>query len=97
MFHTAIVKSPTGIAAYRSTLACVFSYLRSLWCQIASGQIFNMDAIGELANLLMVRMLVIRKRGVTAHLTWPSLHSIICQQAGEHADYGWEEVFCKQP
>ena len=31
-----------------------------------------MDAIGELANLLMVRMLVIRKRGVTTHLTWPS-------------------------
>ena len=50
---------------------CV-SYLRSLWCEIASGQIFNMDAIGELANLLMVRMLVIRKRGVTTHLTWPS-------------------------
>ena len=40
--------------------------------QIASGQIFNMDAIGELADLLMVRMLVIRKRGVTTHLTWPS-------------------------
>ena len=34
--------------------------------------IFNMDAIGELANLLMVRMLVICKRGVTTHLTWPS-------------------------
>ena len=42
------------------------------WCQIASGQIFNMDAIGELANLLMVRMLAIHKRGVTTHLTWPS-------------------------
>ena len=31
-----------------------------------------MDAIGELADLLMVRMLVIRKRGVTTHLTWPN-------------------------
>ena len=59
-------------APRNAMLACVFSYLRSLWCEIASGQIFNMDAIGELANLLMVRMLIIRKRGVTTHLTWPS-------------------------
>ena len=53
-----------------SMLACVFSYLLSYGISFASGQIFNMDAIGELADLLMVRMLVIRKSGVTTHLTW---------------------------
>ena len=37
-----------------------------------SGLIFNVDAIVELADLLMVRMLVIRKPGVTTHLTWPN-------------------------
>ena len=31
-----------------------------------------MDAIGELTDLLMVRMLVIRKPGFTTHLTWPN-------------------------
>ena len=37
-----------------------------------SGLIFNVGAIGELADLLMLRMLVIRKPGVTTHLTWPN-------------------------
>ena len=55
-----------------SMLACVFSYLLSYGVSFASGQIFNADAIGELADLLMVRMFVIRKPGVTTHLTWPN-------------------------
>ena len=29
-----------------------------------------MDGIHELSDLLLVRMLVIRKRGVTTHLSW---------------------------
>ena len=37
-----------------------------------SGLIFNVGAIGELADLLILRMLVIRKPGVTTHLTWPN-------------------------
>ena len=64
-----------------------------LWCKIASGQIFNMDAIGELANLLMVGMLVIRKRGVTTHLTWPSCILIYVNKLVNMQITAWRRFF----